>query len=292
MFKKIIQIILICFLLVVIIFLLKGGKNTWVCENGEWIKQGRPSELKPTEPCLVKETELIKLFSPQAGAEISTPLQITGEARGTWFFEADFPVYILNAQREVIAQGIAQAQDDWMTEDFIPFNAVINFSVSEKTEAMLILKKDNPSGLKENDDQIEIPITLVPLEKMTVDIYFSNKNFDDEIFCNKVFPIKREIPYTKGVARAALQELFKGLTEKEKDQGYFNNINEGVEIQSIVIEEGVAYVDFNEQLEYQVGGSCLTAAIRAQIAETLKQFDSVDEVVISVNDRVEDVLQP
>ncbi|PIP22172.1 MAG: hypothetical protein COX38_02115, partial [Candidatus Nealsonbacteria bacterium CG23_combo_of_CG06-09_8_20_14_all_39_25] len=48
----------------------------------------------------------------------------------------------------------------------------------------------------------------------------------------------------------------------------------------------------DEQLEFQVGGSCKVSAIRAQITQTLKQFPTVDEVVISINGRTEDILQP
>ncbi|MDP3995631.1 MAG: GerMN domain-containing protein, partial [bacterium] len=63
-------------------------------------------------------------------------------------------------------------------------------------------------------------------------------------------------------------------------------------IKSLSVEDGVAQVEFDEQLEFQVGGSCRVSAIRAQISETLKQFLSVEEVVISINGRMEDVLQP
>jgi spore germination protein GerM len=50
--------------------------------------------------------------------------------------------------------------------------------------------------------------------------------------------------------------------------------------------------DFNERLEYQVGGSCRVSAIRAQISETLKQFPTIKDVIILINGRKEDVLQP
>ena len=84
----------------------------------------------------------------------------------------------------------------------------------------------------------------------------------------------------------------KGSTDNDKSEGFFSNINPGVKIQSLVIEEGVAKVDFDPQLEYQVGGSCRVAAIRAEITQTLKQFPSVENVIISINGRTEDILQP
>lgn len=137
----------------------------------------------------------------------------------------------------------------------------------------------------------EEPVVIVE-ETMVVKVYFNNDKLDPEFSCNKVFPVEREIVKTQAVGRAALGELLKGPTEKEKSDSFLTNINSGVKIQSLIIENGTAKVDFDEQLEFQVGGSCRVAAIRAQITETLKQFSTVDNVIISINGRTEDILQP
>ena len=129
-------------------------------------------------------------------------------------------------------------------------------------------------------------------ELIIVEVFFNNDRLDPEFSCNKVFPVEREIPKTQAVARAALEELLKGSTEVEKEQGFFTSINPGVKIQKLVIEEGIAKVEFDEQLEFQVGGSCRVAAIRAQITQTLKQFPTVQSVIISIDGRTEDILQP
>jgi hypothetical protein len=49
-----------------------------------------------------------------------------------------------------------------MTEQLVPFKAELTFKapVDENRRGSLILKKDNPSGLPENDDAIEIPVTF------------------------------------------------------------------------------------------------------------------------------------
>lgn len=125
-----------------------------------------------------------------------------------------------------------------------------------------------------------------------VKVYFNNNQLDPEISCNKVFSTEREITETLAVARIAIEELLKGPTQEEKSEGYFTNINQGVEIQKISIINGEAKIDFNEKLDYQVGGSCRVSAIRAQITQTLKQFPTVENVVISINGRTEDILQP
>lgn len=129
-------------------------------------------------------------------------------------------------------------------------------------------------------------------ETSEVKIYFNNGNLDPEASCNKVFAVERDISKTTAVGRAALEELLKGPTDTEKTEGYSTSINPGVKIQKLTIENGVARVEFDEQLEFQVGGSCRVTAIRAQIVETLKQFPAVNEVIISINGRTEDILQP
>jgi spore germination protein GerM len=129
-------------------------------------------------------------------------------------------------------------------------------------------------------------------ETMTVKVFFNNSLLDPEYSCYKVFPVEREVVKTQGVARVALEQLLQGPSQEEKEQGFYTSLSQGIMIQSLSVVEGVAKVDFNDQLEFQVGGSCLVSAIRAQITQTLKQFSTVKEVIISVNGRVEDILQP
>ncbi|MBI2482383.1 MAG: Gmad2 immunoglobulin-like domain-containing protein [Candidatus Vogelbacteria bacterium] len=102
----------------------------------------------------------IRVTTPRAGDSISSPLSITGEARGTWFFEASFPVVLTDWDGLIIAQGVAQAQSEWMTEEFVPFQAALNFTKPNNgnPHGTLILQRDNPSGLSQNDAAVEIPI--------------------------------------------------------------------------------------------------------------------------------------
>lgn len=104
---------------------------------------------------------LIRPVLPAAGSTITSPLTITGEARGTWYFEASFPVEILNASGQVIAQGPAQAQGEWMTEDFVPYSATLTFPAQTPgSSGTIVLKKDNPSGEPANDQQTTISVTF------------------------------------------------------------------------------------------------------------------------------------
>lgn len=102
---------------------------------------------------------IITVTSPKPGDTITSPLTVTGEARGNWFFEASFPATLVDWDGKIIAEVPIQAKGDWMTENYVPFEGTITFPAqSPGSRGTLILKKDNPSGLPENDKAIEIPI--------------------------------------------------------------------------------------------------------------------------------------
>ncbi len=104
---------------------------------------------------------LIRPTLPVAGSAIESPVTISGEARGTWYFEASFPVEILDANGKSIAQGPAQAQSDWMTEEFVPFTISLPFPKQPTgSKGTIVLHKDNPSGEPERDQQTSVSITF------------------------------------------------------------------------------------------------------------------------------------
>ncbi len=106
----------------------------------------------------LEKTDLILLTTPQPNQKISLPLTIKGKARGSWFFEASFPVKLIDEGGFEIAAGNAKAQGDWMTEDFVPFTANLSGVTPKGNKGTLILEKSNPSGLPENSDQLEVPV--------------------------------------------------------------------------------------------------------------------------------------
>jgi len=293
--KKFIYVLIIVFAVIGIVLairFLSGPEDTWLCQDGRWLKHGQPSAPMPVSGCGQIKTEDIEIYNPESGQTLSFPLVIEGRARGSWYFEASFPIKLLSDKE--LAATVAQAQSDWMTEDFVPFKAVIDISfLPEAKEGILVFQKDNPSGLPENDKEVRVPVYFPgPKELTTVKVFFNNSNLDPEFSCNQVFPTERLVSKTQGIARIALESLFRGPTFKEASEGFFTSLNSNVTIQSLTIENNIARVDFNDQLEFQIGGSCRVSAIRAQITETLKQFSTVKEVIISINGRTEDVLQP
>lgn len=302
--KKFILLIAAAFIIVAaaaVLLRLITPEDRWACVDGEWVMEGNPTDPRPSEPCNGApingnggaEDDMIRVSSPLGGSSVISPLTVEGQARGNWYFEADFPLELVSADGTVLAAGIATAQGDWMTEDFVPFSAELNFNVTAATDAELVLHKDNPSGLSEFDDERRITLILMPGDNMSIEVYFPNTVFDPEMAdCGRTYAVTRTVPRTLAVGQAALAELLAGPTDAEREDGYITSINDGVRINSLRVEDQTAYADFDEQLEFQVGGSCRVTSIRAQVEDTLKQFPTVDNVIISVNGRIEDILQP
>lgn len=107
--------------------------------------------------------DMIQVSSPAPNAAVSKsqPLVVTGRAVGPWYFEAVFPVKLLDSNGNVLAQAPAQAQADWMTTDFVPFQVTLTFTTTD-TSGTLVLQNDNPSGEPQNDKIVTIPVMFVP----------------------------------------------------------------------------------------------------------------------------------
>lgn len=123
-------------------------------------EKAEPIVANPLPQSLVYK-DLVKVESPLVNTKISSPVVVKGEARGYWYFEASFPVEVVDLAGNILGKGIAQAKGDWMTENFVPFEATITFAPpAPLTQGKIILRKDNPSGLPEHDDSLEIPIVF------------------------------------------------------------------------------------------------------------------------------------
>lgn len=121
-----------------------------------------PEEVAPVEEITYTNasTDLIKVELPYPGAVTGKEFGIIGQARGYWFFEASFPIEILDKDGAVLTSSIATAQGEWMTENFVQFVSKVKVPGGYMGPATVVLKKDNPSGLPENDASISFPITI------------------------------------------------------------------------------------------------------------------------------------
>jgi glucose/arabinose dehydrogenase len=102
--------------------------------------------------------ELIRVESPKKNEIVKSPLVIRGEARGKWFFEASFPVKLLDGDGTLLAGGVAEAEAEWMTENLVPFRAELSFASPRGGRGKIVLMRDNPSGLPDGDQSLEIEV--------------------------------------------------------------------------------------------------------------------------------------
>lgn len=235
----------------------------------------------------------ILVSSPRPQELVSSPLTIQGRAR---VFEQQFNYKIESNTGEILAAGTitAAAQDP---SEFGNFETQVLYNQPSTKEGTVELFDYSAKDGSEID-KISIPVEFkdtitAPQETTTVKLFFSKFSPDNQTDCTTVFPVERTVEKTEGIARLAINLLLQGPTQTEKSQGYSTNINEGVTIKSINIDdEGTLTLDLDKQINYQLGGSCRVTAIRSQLTKTLEQFPTVKNVIISVEGQTEDILQP
>jgi cytoskeletal protein RodZ len=124
----------------------------------ESVKRVKPGkEMIDLDSKKVAEGINIRVTSPHVNETIASPLTITGEAKG-WYFEASFPVKLVDEKGVVLSEGIAQAKGDWTVDDYVPFEAELKFDVNGSAGGDLVFQKSNPSGLPENAGSFSFPI--------------------------------------------------------------------------------------------------------------------------------------
>ncbi len=106
----------------------------------------------------LEKGELIRLDSPRPNEIIVSPITISGEAVGNWFFEGDFPIELFDADGTLLGTGYATADGEWMTENFVKFKTDIEFIKPTSNNGLLILRKDNPSDIPLYNDSLEVPV--------------------------------------------------------------------------------------------------------------------------------------
>lgn len=265
MFKKIITVLLI---VAVLAGVAAYFKIYW-----------KPYEMSPSG--------LIKVTSPRASQTVQSPLVVKGEAKGFWFFEASFPIKILDQNDNVLGWGVAQAKADWMTEDFVPFEATIEFEASVAQKGTLVLKRDNPSDLPENDEEFRIPVVLEKTQpQQQVNLYYYNSGLDQDesgnIMCSRqgLVQVQRKIPLTQTPIQETIKLLLKGeLTNNERAQGISTEYPlEGLSLTGVSLKDGVLTLQFNDPNNKTGGGSCRVGILWFQIEATAKQFSGVEFV--------------
>ncbi len=108
----------------------------------------------------VEGENTIKISNIRGNQLIVSPLTVEGQAKGNWFFEGSFPVKLFDENGQKLGEGVAKAEGEWTTEDFVNFKAQIDFIKASSSKGVLILEKDNPSGDPNNSEKMIIPVNF------------------------------------------------------------------------------------------------------------------------------------
>jgi hypothetical protein len=129
--KKIIIMVVVVVVVILSVFAyFRFNEDTWLCQNGQWVKHGQPSSPAPTSGCgnaanqnvnkaavnttantniqaeqagpLTSESGNVIVESPLANEAISSPLKISGQAR---VFENQLNYRLNDGGGSILAQG-------------------------------------------------------------------------------------------------------------------------------------------------------------------------------------------
>lgn len=307
------------FFFLIVIFIIALSYLIWSQNNKETSKtvtnfaecvvEGNPVLESYPSQCLSKEgdyfvenignelekIDIIRVDSPRPNESVSSPLTITGQARGNWFFEASFPVKIFDSENKQLGQSVAQAETDWMTSDFVSFTAILNFIQPSTKSGYLLLENDNPSGLIENAEELRIPINFSPNSITSfrpIKLYYYNSDKDNNNSCSVagLVAVDRQLPITKTPIQDAIKLLLRGeLSSVERASGLSTEFPlTGLELKAASLSNNNLTLTFSDPSNSTSGGSCRAAILWAQISETAKQFPEVK----TVNFLPEDLFQP
>lgn len=88
-----------------------------------------------------KNGVVLTLENIQENETVDMGTVINGSITGSWFFEGEFPVRILNTEMEILDTLVAKANEDWMTEENVKFELLLDFDIEQEQDIILRFEK-------------------------------------------------------------------------------------------------------------------------------------------------------
>jgi len=119
----------------------------------------KPAPPPPPAPA-VDETHFVRVHTPVANALAKSPLHITGEARGSWYSDASFPLVLYDYAGRELTRGYAQAQGEATGDGFVPFEAELDFACGDAQRGTLVLHRASKAAAPDGADALRVPVRL------------------------------------------------------------------------------------------------------------------------------------
>lgn len=103
----------------------------------------------------------VRVYSPVPGDVLRAGDAVTvrGRARGSWFFEANIALFILDESGSILDRGFAMTSDEWMTTDFVSFEGTLTVThVPPSGHGFVRIANDNPSDRRDLDTYFDVPV--------------------------------------------------------------------------------------------------------------------------------------
>lgn len=223
----------------------------------------------------------ISVRAPMPYADIASPVIVAGNAVA---FENTVSIIIRDAGGRVVGRGFATALASDVGQSG-PYRTAVAFNAPAGAKLFVeVFEASAKDGTPIH--MVRIPVRVT--DNVTVYSVFLAKE-SGGAGCPLTSAVRRSVPATTAVARAALEHLFAGPTREEWENGYRSFVPQETKINQLTVEAGVATADFSA---YQIpAGVCAADTARVQIEKTLLQFQMVTSVTLSVNGDTEVFLQ-
>jgi spore germination protein GerM len=157
-----------------------------------------------------------------------------------------------------------------------------------------------PSKAEESSEDmvVEEPLTqetIIPAQEespplptvITATLYFVRISENGDLIQTAV---RKEFPYTETPLTTLLSFLLEGVSVQEHQRGLMSFIPDGTQLLFTVIQDGTAYISFNENFRYNTFGSDGYAAQIKQVIWTATEFPTVRNVQILIDGKKENYL--
>ncbi len=122
-----------------------------------------------------------------------------------------------------------------------------------------------------------------PLKTRSVSIYFIRVSDDGRILPE---PVERDVSFSDSPLTRTIESLIAGPNADALNRGLLNLIPEGTSLISARIENGVAYLNFNEQFRFNPIGMEGFLAQLQQVVYTATSFSSIRSVQILIDGEI------
>jgi len=233
------------------------------------------SETKPNPA----DSDTIVVISPKPGDEVSAPFGFQARIKNPSpkkILDVDCGLRNEDGSTIDYVRDYGDAFDEWGVSRFSTFQGGIMYFCPKSDKGTFeIFEMWGGFG------KISIPVKFKKQSK-AAKVYFANSKLQETIHANcavDAFPVERPGLGTKMTPRAAIEELLKGPTKQEAEQGYWSPLT-GEHLRHFSIKNGIATVGLDKSFAnvFDKAGSCQVGVILAPIDATLKQFCNIKSV--------------